>query len=84
MALAPALFSVALMDETCPPSSVYAACNRYAGPEEMVVYPYSDHEGGEALQRERQAAWLAEVLSAPAPVRSGAPATGGGDVRNRP
>ena len=27
----PALFSVALMDETCPPSTVYAAYNHYQG-----------------------------------------------------
>src|SRR4029077_7503437 len=31
-AKAPALFSVALMDNICPPSTVYAAYNYYAGP----------------------------------------------------
>ena len=30
-AKAPALFSVGLMDQTCPPSTVYAAFNRYGG-----------------------------------------------------
>ena len=34
-ARAPALFSVALMDETCPPSTVYAAYNAYGGPREI-------------------------------------------------
>ncbi len=63
-ASAPALFSVALMDETCPPSTVYAAYNAYAGPKEIVSYPYNDHEGGEAFHKSRQAAWLAETLSA--------------------
>jgi len=58
----PALFSVALMDEVCPPSTVYAAFNAYAGPKEIAVYPYNDHEGGEAWHLGRQAAWLAGVL----------------------
>jgi cephalosporin-C deacetylase len=65
-ATAPALFSAALMDETCPPSTVYAAYNAYAGPKEIVTYPYNDHEGGEAFHRSRQAAWLAETLAADA------------------
>ena len=62
-ASAPALFSVALMDETCPPSTVYAAFNAYAGSKEIVSYPYNDHEGGEAFHKLRQAAWLAEQFS---------------------
>jgi cephalosporin-C deacetylase len=62
-ASAPALFSVALMDETCPPSTVYAAYNAYGGPKEIVPYPYNDHEGGEAFHKVRQAAWLAQTLA---------------------
>lgn len=46
---APALFSVALMDPICPPSTVYAAYNSYAGPKELKVYEFNEHEGGEAL-----------------------------------
>ena len=65
-ASAPALFSVALMDETCPPSTVYAAYNAYGGPKEIVTYPYNDHEGGEAFHKVRQAAWLADAMAAPA------------------
>ncbi|MER3443975.1 MAG: acetylxylan esterase, partial [Meiothermus sp.] len=34
-ATAPALFSVGLMDDVCPPSTVYAAYNHYAGPKEI-------------------------------------------------
>jgi cephalosporin-C deacetylase len=45
-----ALFSVALMDQTCPPSTVFAAYNHYAGPKEIRVWPYNNHEGGEAYQ----------------------------------
>jgi cephalosporin-C deacetylase len=57
-ASAPALFSVALMDETCPPSTVFAAYNRYAGAREITVYPYNDHEGGQAHQWVAQADFL--------------------------
>jgi cephalosporin-C deacetylase len=60
---APALFSTALMDMTCPPSTVYAAFHAYAGPREIDVYPHNDHEGGQSYQLTRQAAWLADRLS---------------------
>jgi cephalosporin-C deacetylase len=43
---APALFSVGLMDDICPPSTVYAAYNHYAGRKEMRIYPFNNHEGG--------------------------------------
>jgi cephalosporin-C deacetylase len=49
-ATAPALFSVALMDQTCPPSTVYAAFNHYGGPAEIRVWPWNEHEGGEGFQ----------------------------------
>jgi len=45
-AQAPALFSTALMDMTCPPSTVFAAYNHYAGPKEIAVYDFNEHEGG--------------------------------------
>ena len=62
---APALFSVALMDQTCPPSTVFAAYNAYGGPKDIEVYPYNDHEGGEAFQQRRQVRWLRDVLGLP-------------------
>lgn len=43
---APALYSVGLMDDICPPSTVYASFNHYAGRKEIRVYPYNGHEGG--------------------------------------
>ncbi|MEO3755387.1 acetylxylan esterase [Streptomyces sp. B6B3] len=58
-ATAPVLFSVALMDDVCPPSTVYAAYNRYAGPKEITVWHYGDHGGGRASQSEEQLRWLA-------------------------
>jgi cephalosporin-C deacetylase len=57
-ATAAALFSVALMDETCPPSTVYSAYNAYGGPKEIREYPYNDHEGGDIFQKVAQLRWL--------------------------
>jgi cephalosporin-C deacetylase len=47
---AEALFSVALMDMTCPPSTIFAAYNHYAGAKDMRVWPYNEHEGGQSHQ----------------------------------
>ncbi|HEY4388467.1 MAG TPA: acetylxylan esterase [Ktedonobacteraceae bacterium] len=49
-ARARALFSVALMDDICPPSTVFAAYNHYAGQKDIKVWPYNNHEGGESYQ----------------------------------
>jgi cephalosporin-C deacetylase len=46
------------MDQICPPSTVYAAYNHYAGQKEIVNYPYNDHEGGDSYQRQAQIHWL--------------------------
>ncbi len=59
----PALFSVALMDQICPPSTVFGAFHAYGGRKDIVVYPYNDHEGGEAFQHAEQLRWLAETLA---------------------
>lgn len=45
-AQAQSLFSVGLMDDICPPSTVFAAYNHYAGPKAIKVYTYNNHEGG--------------------------------------
>lgn len=45
-----ALFSVGLMDEICPPSTVYAAYNYWAGPKQIEVWEFNHHEGGESYQ----------------------------------
>ena len=47
---APALFSVSQMDQICPPSTVFAAYNYYAGPKEISIYEFNNHEGGGAHQ----------------------------------
>lgn len=46
------LFSVALMDTTCPPSTVFAAYNNLKPEKSINVYPYNGHEGGGALHQE--------------------------------
>lgn len=49
-AKASALFSVGLMDVTCPPSTVFAAYNHYGGPKDIRVWEFNDHEGGSTFQ----------------------------------
>ena len=61
-ATAPALYSVALMDDVCPPSTVFASFNHYAGPKEIEVYPYNGHEGGGAHQASRALAFAAGLV----------------------
>jgi cephalosporin-C deacetylase len=71
-ACAPALFSAALMDQVCPPSTIFAARNHYAGPHELLVWPYNGHESGEQHQFEATLAFLDRVLIA-RPGRASAP-----------
>jgi cephalosporin-C deacetylase len=70
LATAPTLFSVGLMDQTCPPSTVFAAYNSYGTdtapdvPKDIKVYPHNDHEGGQTYQQEAQLDWFADVFKA--------------------
>ena len=57
-AVAPALFSVSMRDDTCPPSTVFAAYNHYAADKEIRVWEWNEHEGGEAFHRLEQLSWL--------------------------
>ncbi len=58
---AAALFSVALMDTICPPSTIFAAFNAVASKDKTIrEYGFNDHEGGGAFQERTQLAWLAE------------------------
>jgi cephalosporin-C deacetylase len=63
-ATAPALFSVGLMDEITPPSTVYAAYNWYGGRKEIREYPFNDHEGGGAFHEVAKMRWLRERFGA--------------------
>jgi cephalosporin-C deacetylase len=67
-AAAPALFSVGLMDLTCPPSTVYAAYNAYAGPKEIREYPFNDHEGGQGFHDVAKLRWLAARFGGDPPI----------------
>jgi cephalosporin-C deacetylase len=60
-AKAHALFSVALMDEICPPSTVFAAYNHYAGPKDIRVWSYNHHEGGQQYQLLEKIRFLREL-----------------------
>ena len=60
---AAALYSVALMDTVCPPSTVYAAFNRHAtAAKQIEVYTHNGHEGGQAFQFAKQARFLQSLV----------------------
>ena len=61
---AAALFSVALMDDICPPSTVYGAYHAFAGADKTIVeYEFNNHEGGGPFQDRAQMKWLGERLA---------------------
>jgi cephalosporin-C deacetylase len=62
-ATAPARFSAALMDAICPPSTVAAARNAWAGPTELSIWRYNGHEGGGPVDLEEAAAFFRRTLS---------------------
>ncbi|HEX2907731.1 MAG TPA: alpha/beta fold hydrolase [Phototrophicaceae bacterium] len=61
-ATAPGLFSVGLMDEICPPRTVYAAYNHYAADKDIKVWAYNHHEGGGDYQAAEKLKFLAKYL----------------------
>jgi cephalosporin-C deacetylase len=61
-ATASGLFSVGLMDAVCPPSTVFAAYNHYAGEKDISIWPYNGHEGGAAFNRDTQTRFLAKLF----------------------
>ncbi|HEV7956671.1 MAG: axeA [Microbacteriaceae bacterium] len=65
LATAPTLFSVALMDAICPPSTVFAAYNHWGGGSTRIeVYPFNEHEGGQEHHHVAKSAWLRELFDA--------------------
>ncbi len=60
-AQAKALFSVGLMDQICPPSTVFAAYNHWAGEKEIKIYPYNEHEGGRSYQTVEKLKFLKKI-----------------------
>ena len=60
----PALFSTALMDEICPPSTVFAAYNTYVNPDKTIrVWPWNNHDGGQDHMVYEQLLWLKARLA---------------------
>jgi len=51
-----------VMDEVCPPSTVFAAYNHYAGPKQIKVWPYNHHEGGESFQSVEKMKFLQKLF----------------------
>ncbi|MGB8646048.1 MAG: acetylxylan esterase [Anaerolineae bacterium] len=58
-ARASALFSVGLMDEICPPSTVFGAYNYYEGAKQIRVWSFNHHEGGDSFQNVEKVRFLA-------------------------
>ena len=58
-----ALFAVGLMDDICPPSTVYAAYNHYAGPKDIRVYRYNYHDGGGTFHIQEELRFLSGVFA---------------------
>ncbi|KRE91691.1 acetylxylan esterase [Arthrobacter sp. Soil764] len=71
-AIAPALYSAALMDDICPPSTVFASFNAYGSgmsassasraEKEIEVYRFNNHEGGQEHHWIRQLVFLRKIL----------------------
>ena len=59
----PAIYSVGIMDPICPPSTVFASANHWAGGATVVEYPFNEHEGGQGYHWRAQALWLRQTLA---------------------
>jgi len=64
-ATAPALFSVGLMDDITPPSTVFAAYNHYRGPADIRVWPFNGHDAGNLHQQAERFGFLEGLGLAP-------------------
>ena len=56
------LFSLGLMDATCPPSTIFAAYNNIKPKKDIRVYEYNNHEGGGSLHAMDKLRFLRENL----------------------
>lgn len=63
MAKVPALVSIGLHDPVCPPETIFAMRNRYAGKIDTEVYEFNTHEGGSVAHQLVQARWLEKLLT---------------------
>ncbi|MFA6471698.1 MAG: acetylxylan esterase [Candidatus Latescibacterota bacterium] len=61
-AKAKALFSVGLMDDICPPSTVFAAYNHYAGEKDIRIWRFNMHDGGGMYQIIDEIRFLGKIM----------------------
>jgi cephalosporin-C deacetylase len=47
-----------MMDDICPPSTVYAAYNAWTAPKQISVWQYNNHEGGGTFQTQDKMKFL--------------------------
>lgn len=66
----PTWVSAALMDPTCPPSTVFGAFHNLAGEKSMRVWQFNGHEGGGPFDEERAGRAFVSRLRSGAPVSS--------------
>lgn len=70
----PAMVSCGLIDQTCPPSGVFAAFNQIQGPKRAIVMVNSDHHGthnAQAAYFKQSEEWLRDIVQGkPLPVES--------------
>ncbi|MEU6281690.1 acetylxylan esterase [Streptomyces sp. NPDC047028] len=60
---APALFSAGGEDQTCPPSTVFAAYNAWAHEDKTIeLYDFNDHEGGGPFHEAVKLRWLRSYI----------------------
>jgi cephalosporin-C deacetylase len=62
MATAPAFISVGLHDPVCPPETIFAMINNYAGSTTVKTWAYNTHEGGSVQHQLLQAEWLSKLI----------------------
>lgn len=60
----PTLFSVALLDPICPPSTVFAAYAGWNQEKRIEIYDFNQHEGGGAYHQRPQLTWAAAQFAA--------------------
>ena len=60
---APCMFTVSLLDESCPPTTVYTAYNNAKEPKEIFVFPNTTHPGSFTAERDLVCIkWLKKTL----------------------
>jgi len=62
-AKAHALISLGMHDPICPPDTIFAMRNHYAGPVTTQIWEFNMHEGGASDQNLLQAKWLNELIA---------------------